>query len=108
MTRIIYEVLKVCTSLVGLADGLLETAMQDAALVNERFSSHTEPTVWNVLPIFEQLIETWQTKASDPRFSKIKDAILAGVKKASDYYNRTDLSPAYITSQCTLISLFTI
>ena len=40
-------------------------------------------------------------KASDLRFFPIKDAILAGVKKASDYYNRTDLSLAYITSQCT-------
>lgn len=73
---------------------------QDAALVNDRFSSHTEPTVWNVLPIFEQLIEAWQKKAADPRFLKIKNSILAGAKKASDYYNRTDLSPAYITSQC--------
>lgn len=68
--------------------------------MNDRFSSHTEPTVWNVLPIFEQLIEAWQKKAMDPRFFKIKDAILAGIKKASNYYNRTDFSPAYITSQC--------
>lgn len=82
--------------------------MEDATLVNDRFSSHTEPTVWNVLPIFKQLIETWKAKASDPRFSQIGDAILAGVKKASDYYNRTDLSPAYITSQCKLTLLLAI
>ena len=76
--------------------------------MNEQFSSHTEPTIWNVLPIFEQLIETLQMKVLDPWFSQIKDAILAGVKKASDYYNRMDLSPTYIMSQCKFISLFTL
>ena len=55
---------------------------QDAALVNDRFSSHTEPTVWNVLPIFEQLIEAWQKKAADPRFLKIKNSILAWCEKS--------------------------
>jgi len=108
MITIIYEVLKVRVFLTQLKGRQSDTVTQDAALVNEHFSSHIEPTVWNVLPIFEQLIETWRAKALDPRFSPIKDAILASVKKASDYYNRTDLSPTYITSQCTSASLLTI
>lgn len=39
-------------------------------------------------------------KQQTPGFLKSRIKFWLGAKKATDYYNRTDLSPAYITSQC--------
>lgn len=63
-----------------------------------------EPTVWKVLPALEAFILQWREKASNPRYSEIKDAINAGLNTLYKYYNKTDTSPVYIVSLCMFFS----
>ena len=62
----------------------------------------SEPTIWKVLPILEAFIEQWHKKAGNSRYRDIKHAINAGLNTLYKYYNKTDASPAYIVSLCTL------
>jgi hypothetical protein len=73
---------------------------QAAAEVQEAFSAEYYPTIWRVLPLYEDFIAKWKEFAADPNMFQLWPAIEAGLESLEKYYNKTDDSPVHIVSMC--------
>jgi hypothetical protein len=62
--------------------------------VQDQFASETQPTVWQVLPVFEFFHSRWKCMALSPRYQSIKSALCAGTDVIAKYYNLTGNSSA--------------
>ncbi|KAG0703363.1 hypothetical protein DFH29DRAFT_874486 [Suillus ampliporus] len=71
-------------------NGTLET--------QEAFSAEYYPTVWWILPLYEDFIAKWHSFAADPKMMILQPALEAGIKSLKKYYNKTDNSPVHIVS----------
>ncbi|KIK43317.1 hypothetical protein CY34DRAFT_82037, partial [Suillus luteus UH-Slu-Lm8-n1] len=71
-----------------------------AANVQEAFSAEYYPTIWRILPLYEDFIAQWQIFSEDPEMAVLQHAIQAGITNLQKYYNKTDNSPAHIVSMC--------
>lgn len=74
---------------------------QAAAEVQEAFSAEYYPTIWRVLPLYEDFIAKWKDFAADLKMFQLWSAIEAGLESLKKYYNKTDDSPVHIVSMCT-------
>jgi len=70
------------------------------ASVQEAFSTEFYPTVWQILPLYEDFIVQWQKFSEDTKMAALRLAINAGIESLEKYYNKTDNSPAHIVSMC--------
>jgi hypothetical protein len=80
---------------------LIEKVLKVAADIQEDFAAEYYPTVWRILPLYEQFIAKWQQYASDPDFVTFWPAIEAAIDSLEKYYNKSDNSPVHIVSMCT-------
>ncbi|KAG2123483.1 hypothetical protein DEU56DRAFT_49781 [Suillus clintonianus] len=81
---------------------MIRKVLAAAADVQEAFSAEYYPTVWRILPLYEDFIVRWQTFSKDPKMAVLRHAIHAGITNLEKYYNKTDNSPAHIVSMCSL------
>jgi|SRR5882762_1287581 len=82
---------------------LLTCNFQAAAEVQEAFSAEYYPTIWWVLPLYEDFISKWKEFANDPTMIELWPAIEAGIESLKKYYNKTDDSPVHIVLMCKCI-----
>lgn len=73
---------------------------QASAKVHEEFSAEHYPTVWRVLPIFENFMTEWHQLANDPDMEPLRPAIMKGLSTLEKYYNKTENSPAHVVAMC--------
>lgn len=66
----------------------------------QQFSAEYYPTLWRVLPVFEDFMASWQAMLNDPEFLPLHPAISAAMETLEKYYNKTGDSPAHIISMC--------
>ena len=59
------------------------------------------PTLHQVIPALERLVNKWEKKAQDPKYALFHDALKTGINKLNKYYKKLDKSDAYILSLCT-------
>jgi hypothetical protein len=81
-------------------DIYLVSFLQGAAKIQETFSAEYYPTIWRILPAYEELLAEWRVFSHDPRMIALWPAIEAGIESLEKYYNKTDNSPAHIISTC--------
>ena len=72
--------------------------LKDSNDIQELFSSKQQPTLWHMLPAFEELQTAWENKQTSPHFLLYQDAIDAGLGKLQKYYSRIDTKPVFILS----------
>jgi hypothetical protein len=101
LLAMIQKVLAVCNS-TSRARIYTSYVCQAAANVQEAFSAEYYPTVWRILPLYEDFIAQWRALAEDPKMAILELAINAGIESVEKYYNKTDNSPAHIVSMCSL------
>jgi hypothetical protein len=73
---------------------------QVAAETQEEFSAEYYPTVWRILPVYEEFLLSWSRLLLRDDMAILKPAIQAGLKSIEKYYNKADLAPANIVSIC--------
>ena len=52
---------------------------QDSNLIQQYFSSETQPTLWHALPTLEELQSSWEKKSDTPKYMLYKDALTDGL-----------------------------
>ncbi|KAF8335507.1 hypothetical protein F5887DRAFT_890288, partial [Amanita rubescens] len=74
--------------------------LADANRVQQAFSSESKATLWQALPLIEDLQTRWEKKRDGStgfeRFSVYRPAIQDGLDKLKKYYVKFDEKPAYI------------
>jgi len=66
------------------------------------------PTVWRILPLYEEFIQKWRECAADPDMAVFWAAIEAGIESLEKYYNKTENSPVHIVSMCMFFVILTL
>ena len=56
-----------------------------------------------MIPAIEELQMAWEAKNKNPKYMLYKNAILAGLRKIGNYYNKFDEKPVYILALGMLI-----
>jgi hypothetical protein len=74
--------------------------LQVAASIQEDFAAEYYPTVWRILPLYEEFIGKWQEYANTPEMAMFRPALEAAIESLKKYYNKTDNSPVHIVSMC--------
>ncbi|KAG1724900.1 uncharacterized protein EDB91DRAFT_1255039 [Suillus paluster] len=77
---------------------MIRKVLAAAANVQEAFLAEYYPTIWRILPLYEDFIAQWQIFSEDPGMAVLRHAIQAGIANLEKYYNKTDNSPAHIVS----------
>ncbi|KAG1869099.1 ribonuclease H-like domain-containing protein [Suillus tomentosus] len=78
--------------------GLIKEVLAAAAEIQEAFSAKYYPTIWRILPLYEDFIVKWHSFAADPNMAVLRPALEAGIESLKKYYNKTDNSPVHIVS----------
>ncbi|KAJ2923537.1 hypothetical protein H1R20_g13556, partial [Candolleomyces eurysporus] len=68
---------------------------QFADQAQQAFSSETEPSLYNGLPVLERLHKAWTSCSKKEKYKRYRPALEAGLAKIEDYYNKTSYSHAY-------------
>ena len=68
----------------------------DANNLQHYFSYDTQPTLWQAIPAFEEILTAWEVKRDLPKFALYKNAINCDLQKIAKYYNKFDYKPVYI------------
>jgi hypothetical protein len=84
---------------------LIKKVLQVAADIQEEFSAEYYPTVWRILPLYEQFLSRWRQYALDLDMIEFWPALEAAIESVEKYYNKSDNSPVNIVSLCTFSSL---
>jgi hypothetical protein len=79
---------------------LLSDSSKVAAETQEEFSAEYYPTVWRILPVYEEFLLAWHRLAIRDDMSLWKPAIQVGLRSIEKYYNKADRSPVNIVSIC--------
>ena len=79
---------------------LIKKVLQVAADIQEEFSAEYYPTVWRILPLYEQFLAKWRQYADDPDMIVFWPALEVAIKSVEKYYNKIDNSPVNIVSLC--------
>ncbi len=75
--------------------------MAQAAIAKlQQFSSETEPTVWKILPLFEDLMDEWKQFVADREYSSLHDPVKAGLVTVDKYFDKGTLSTAQVVNMC--------
>lgn len=75
---------------------------QDAHAIQQVFSSEKVPTLWQVIPKVEDLMEKWEAKRDNPAYASLSTAISAGLDKLQKYHSiYVEKKPAAIISLST-------
>ena len=70
------------------------------------FSAGTQPTLHNALLAIEKLYAEWDKASSKPRYAPFQPALIAGMAKLDEYYQKTAASDAHVICMGTsLLSL---
>ena len=72
------------------------TIVADANNIQQYFSHELWPTLWRMIPTFEELQMGWETKHDSPRYMLYKNAINCSLSKIGKYYSKFNEKPAYI------------
>ncbi len=72
--------------------------------MQQQFLAQYVPTVWKILPAFEEFMEKWGDISRDPDYAALRGAIQCGIKTLEKYYNKADNSPVQIVNLCTACS----
>ncbi|KAH9920792.1 uncharacterized protein B0H18DRAFT_858501, partial [Fomitopsis serialis] len=70
--------------------------LKDANDIHQLFSYEKSPTLWRVLPAFEDLLTRWEGKRDNPKFQAYKPGLDNAIKKLHKYYCALDRSPVYV------------
>lgn len=73
---------------------------QAAAEVQQAFSVEYYPTVWQVLPLYEDFMVKWRGFRKDPSMKVLHLALDAGIASLEKYYNKAENSPVHIVVMC--------
>lgn len=68
--------------------------------MQQQFSSERRPTVWKILPAFEQFLDRWRAFGLDKSFAALHPAIEVGLKTFEKYYEKANKSSAQIIKLC--------
>jgi hypothetical protein len=79
---------------------------QEAALVQQLFSSDQEFTLNRQIAAFEMFLHAWEATAMEAKYLGIAPAIREGVKLMHSYYEKTDDSVVAAISTCKRHSIF--
>src|ERR1700674_2757151 len=79
-----------------ISSSLLTCHFQAAAKVQEAFSAEYYPSIWRVIPLYEDFISKWKEFANNPTMIELWPAIKARIESLKKYYNKTDGSPIHI------------
>ncbi|KAJ2924369.1 hypothetical protein H1R20_g12725, partial [Candolleomyces eurysporus] len=77
-----------------VAEDWLIATNQFADQAQQAFSSKTEPSLYNGLPVLERLHKAW-TSCSKEKYKQYRPALEASLAKIKDYYNKTSYSHMY-------------
>lgn len=58
-------------------------------------------TLHLVIPALEAVHKAWISRAEKPKYAAFTAALEAGIAKITTYYNKTELTDAYIVAMCT-------
>ncbi|CAL1714259.1 unnamed protein product [Somion occarium] len=75
---------------------LIHEVLKEASKVQETFSSESVPTLWLVLPVYEQFIRVWESFTQRSDMKPLVPMLNAGINNLRKYYNLSDRSPAHI------------
>ncbi|PPQ88604.1 hypothetical protein CVT26_004368, partial [Gymnopilus dilepis] len=82
---------------VRLFNNLLELiSFKHADNAQHAFSAGTRPTLHNALPAIEKLYAEWDKASSKPRYAPFQPALIAGMAKLDEYYQKTATSDAHV------------
>ena len=70
--------------------------ISDGNNVQQIFSFDTQPTLWQVIPAYEELLSMWEAKLTMSAFEQYSEALQRGMEKIRKYYTKFDKEPAYI------------
>lgn len=68
----------------------------DANQLQHIFAHERQATLWRAIPVFEELLSTWEARLKQPRFASYQNAIERGLEKLSKYYNKFDEKSVYV------------
>ena len=74
----------------------LHAIISDANNLQQIFSFDTQPTLWQAIPAYEELLSTWEVKLTMSVFEQYSEALQRGMEKIRKYYTKFDEKPAYI------------
>ncbi|KAG2346979.1 hypothetical protein BDR05DRAFT_945396 [Suillus weaverae] len=74
---------------------LVHKVLQEPASVMQTFSSLSDPSIWQTIPVLEFLQKSWENMAALPRFSQVRDTILKGLNNVAKWYDKTKATNAY-------------
>ena len=97
---LIHEVLEVCSLTCSLLCRSTKIIVSGSREGPRNVSAEYYPTIWRILPAYEELLADWRKFATDRRMVTLRPAIEAGIGSLEKYYNKTDNSPAHIVSMC--------
>ncbi|KAG9307886.1 hypothetical protein JVU11DRAFT_13044, partial [Chiua virens] len=68
----------------------------DANKIQQCFSDEQCSTLWQAIPVLEELQTAWEKKQKSGKFLLFHTAIQDGLNKINKYYNRLDDKPVYV------------
>ncbi|GJE88702.1 hAT transposon family protein [Phanerochaete sordida] len=77
---------------------LIYKVLDEAAIVQNHFSSETIPTVWRVLPLYESFMREWETMQCSSAMAVLRPAIECGLESLRKYYNKSENAPVNIVA----------
>ena len=93
--RLFSNILQVCLY-TFLSIGHIMYIPQHADNSQHAFSASSRPTLHNTLPALERLYSEWEKASKKARYEKFKPALVAGMAKLDEYYQRSGTSDAHI------------
>ena len=73
---------------------------QHAENAQQAFSFEHGPTLHLAIPALEALHKAWSTRLEREKYAEFTDALTAGIKKITEYYDKTAESPTYTFAMC--------
>ncbi|KZS86738.1 hypothetical protein SISNIDRAFT_420604 [Sistotremastrum niveocremeum HHB9708] len=72
--------------------------LEDADAIQHLFSSDTDPTLYLLIPVIEELLTAWEDKEEVERYAEYIEGLKKSRLKVQKYYNKFDKKPAIILS----------